>query len=193
MFCREVQMTPFRVFLLSVVLTASVVVGKAAYDQRSSRNAQAAVQKLQPILLAPGVAVRDQIVLADLAALKSQSYRTVIDLRPDGEAPDQVPSHAVATAAKAAGLRFAYIPTPHGEVPQSVVDDLTRTLAASDHPVVLYCRSGNRAARVWALAEAGRTGGGDAATIVASVRRAGQKVDDLIPQIEARVAARKAS
>ena len=90
-------------------------------------------------------------------------------------------------------MTFAYVPTPHGAIPDVIVDGLARALADVPQPVVLYCRSGNRAARVWALAEASRPSGADAKGIAGSVRAAGQKVDDLMPQIEARIAARKPS
>lgn len=143
-----------------------------------------------PARLDEGILVRDQITLASIPKIKEQGYRTLIDLRPDGEAPDQPPAAAVSQAAAAAGLRFAYVPTPHGEIPAATVDAFAQAMATAEKPVLLYCRSGNRAARVWALAEASRPGGADAATIADTVRRAGQKVDDLQAQIATRIAKR---
>ena len=78
----------------------------------------------------------------------------------------------------------------HGDVPDHVVRDLAQALGVAERPVLLYCRSGKRAARVWALAEASRKGGPLKADIVGAVLAAGQPVDDLLPQIEARIAAR---
>ena len=136
------------------------------------------------------VSVRDQLTVADISAIKSAGFQTIIDLRPDGEAPDQVPSAVVSAGAQALGLQFAYVPTPHGDIPAAVVDQLSRHLAEAPRPILLYCRSGNRAARAWALAEASRAGGAPGEGIATAVVKAGQKVDDLRPQIASRIAAR---
>jgi uncharacterized protein (TIGR01244 family) len=87
-------------------------------------------------------------------------------------------------------MLFAYIPTAHGDIPDATPEALARALESAEKPVLLYCRSGSRAARVWALAEAARADGPNAATIAAAVRGAGQKVDDILPRIEQRVAQR---
>jgi uncharacterized protein (TIGR01244 family) len=114
----------------------------------------------------------------------------VIGLRPDGEARGQPSSAAVHKEAERHGLTFVYIPTPRSAIPDEIVESLSKALAAADGPVLLYCRSGSRAARVWALAEASRPGGPDKAFIARAVSDAGQKIDDLVPRIEARIAAR---
>jgi uncharacterized protein (TIGR01244 family) len=181
-------MTLLRAFLLAAAVSSAAVVLSAKLTTVPTAASQT---ERAPATLAPGVAVRDQISLADVLRIKSAGFNTIIDLRPDGEAPDQPPSAAVEAAADAAGLRFAYIPTPQGAIPDATVERLAEALAASHQPVLLYCRSGNRAARVWALAEASRADGADATNIALAVRAAGQKIDDLTPQIAARIAARK--
>lgn len=137
------------------------------------------------------VHVSEQLAPVDMSRLRSRGFQTIIDLRPDGEVANQTPSEDMRRTAGYEGLAFAYIPTPHGSIPDTVVDELSRTLASARKPVMLYCRSGNRAARAWALAEASRSGGPDATTIRTAVRAAGQKVDDISAAIEARIAARK--
>ncbi len=177
-----------RVFLLSLaagIFGVLLLAGVSRFDS----GAPPAPSPVSKSLL-DGVAVREQIGLADVARIRAEGYRTLIDLRPDGEAPGQPPAAAVREAAEKAGLTFAYIPTPNGAIPQSRPEELARVLANSDKPVLLYCRSGSRAARVWALAEAARTDGAPASAIAAAVRAAGQKVDDLLPQIDTLVAQR---
>lgn len=134
--------------------------------------------------------VTDQVSLDEIRAFADQGYRTLISLRPDGEATDQPSSATISDAARAAGLAFAYIPTPRGNIPDTAADDLAQTLAKIDRPVVMYCRSGSRAARVWALAEASRPGGPSAEEIAAAVTQAGQSVDGLNDRLNARIAAR---
>jgi uncharacterized protein (TIGR01244 family) len=143
--------------------------------------------------LGGSVAVRDQLKWGDLAKLQNSGFRMIIDLRPDGEAFDQLPSAIVGEQARKMGISFAYIPTPNSSIPEQVVADLARQLAKADGPVLLYCRSGKRAARVWALAEATRQAGPSPEEIIKAVVGVGQAIDDLRPQILARVAARKAS
>lgn len=125
-----------------------------------------------------------------LAGLRSQGFRTVIDLRPDGEVGGQPSSSEMAKAAQASGLSFSYVPIPHGDIPPASVNQLASLLATSERPVLLYCHSGRRAARTWALAEAARPGGLDAAAILADVRKAGQSADDLDREIVLRTGAR---
>lgn len=137
--------------------------------------------------------VRDQISVSDVAAIKANGYRTLIALRPDGEVAQQPTAAEVGGAAKAQGLAFAYIPTPHGEIPASVPEALAKELALAQKPVLLYCRTGKRAARVWALSEASRSGGANADEIINAVTGVSQPIDDLLPQIKERIAARGAA
>lgn len=181
-----------KAFLAAVLIGATAVVA-AAYFPTLPKPVPPPLTTAAPATLAQGIHVRDQLRLADVSRLGEQGFRTIIDLRPDGEAADQPTSTAVAEAAAKAGLRFAYVPTPQGAIPDAVVSDLAKALQDTEGPVLLYCRSGNRAARVWALSEASRPGGGDAAAIAQAVKAAGQKVDDLMPRITTRIAARPGS
>jgi uncharacterized protein (TIGR01244 family) len=145
--------------------------------------------ELQP--LAPGLLVAGQIVPGDVAAVAQRGVRTIIAMRPDGEEAGQPSSASMAAAAAAGGVRFAYVPVPHGEMPDAVAAELAAALsAAGDGAVLLYCRSGRRAARAWALAEASRRDGLTVAEIEAAARRVGQSVDDLTGRIRGRVSAR---
>jgi uncharacterized protein (TIGR01244 family) len=177
-----------RVFLASVLIAMLSVIGMALASREPARNPP----ESKPIAqrLSPTVHVRDQVALADLAKLRAAGYRTVIGLRPDGEVREQPSSDAVRQAAERQGLTFVYIPTPRSAIPDETVDKLSKALATAEGPVLLYCRSGSRAARVWALAEAARPGGPDKAVIAQAVSDAGQKIDDLLPRIESRIAAR---
>ncbi|MEQ1670401.1 MAG: TIGR01244 family sulfur transferase [Hyphomicrobium sp.] len=177
-----------RAFFLAIAAGMMAMVGYAMMTKMPAGG----VEKATGHALLNGVFVTEQVALAAVGNLPKDGYRTLIDLRPDGEAADQPPSAAVGDAARAAGLTFAYYPTPKTDIPDSVVDGVVQTLATAPGPVIMYCRSGSRAARVWALAEASRAGGASAGEIAAAVRTAGQSVDDLASRIAARIAARKA-
>lgn len=172
-----------RTFFLALVLGAGAAIAYAAVTHVPARDSFA-----KP--LSGSVSVSDQITLDRLEQVRSAGFRALIDLRPDGESPDQPPSHEVAKAAEQAGLRFAYVPIAHGDIPDNSVEALGQSFARLPEPILLYCRSGRRAARTWALMEASRPGGLNAAQIANAVLSAGQPIDDLRDQITKRVASR---
>ena len=135
--------------------------------------------------------VTEQISPQSIAALKQQGIQTVIDMRPDGEVPEQPPSALIEKEVQSAGMKFSYIPVQHGEIGEASVTALQNVLAKSEGPILMYCRSGSRAARTWSLVEAARPGGLDAETILAAVKAAGLKADDLEANIRQRIAARE--
>lgn len=182
-------MSLLRTFLVSIAIAMAGVLAYA-FAMREQPAASSDTTGVAGHALLGGVFVRDQIDLATVPALYVDGYRTLINLRPDGEDQNQPPSVTVESAAAKAGISYAYVPTPHGDIPDAVVDQLAQALESTSRPAVLYCRSGKRAARVWALAEASRSGGPSIAEIVAAVKSAGQTVDDLMPRIEKRFSER---
>jgi len=142
---------------------------------------------------AGSVYVSSQISLRDIGYLPQYGIHTIIDMRPDGEAPDE-PSHFdMERFAKAEGIDFSYIPVPHESIPPATVKELGEVLSASKKPVVLYCRTGRRAVRTFALCEASRHGGPSVDTILGMVKNAGFFAEDLRPEIVSRIAARTAA
>ena len=128
-------------------------------------------------------AVSPQVTPQDVADLKAEGFRSIVSFRPDGEAPDQPDAAAVEAAAKAEGLAFLAIPVKAGTVPSDAqVLQAREALASLPAPVVGYCRSGTRAAQIWALAEAGTR---PAAEILAEAARAGIDLGGLKSRLEA--------
>jgi uncharacterized protein (TIGR01244 family) len=169
-----------------LVLAVVAVIAILAYRRVvASRMAASAANRRH---LVPGVDAGGQVLPTDVAPLKRAGYRTLINMRPDGEAGDQPPSDAIASAAREFGLAYAYVPTPAANITDEIIDDLSQALATAERPVLIYCRSGTRVARAWALAEASRPGGLDRDGIIDAVSKAGFNVDDLLPRIDARLA-----
>lgn len=172
--------SPWKAFCLSLLIGTAGVLAVAGWQQ----HAQAlALARIAPQSLAQGIDVTTQLKRDDVGGL-GRRYRSVIDLRPDGEAPDQPPSREMAAEAHRHGISFTYIPVPHGDIPDAAVAQLRAALEASRGEVLLYCRSGKRAARTWALAEASRSDGMPADAILAAVKGAGQDADDLRGRIQ---------
>ncbi len=173
-----------RIFGIAVVAGITLVVSSAAYDRWQQRLPAGAER------LSETVTVSGQLQLDQVAALKARGYATIIDLRPDGEAHGQPTAAAMESAVQRSGMRFAYVPVPHGDIPDSAIGALDRALATSPAPVLLYCRSGRRAARTWGLVQASRPGGGDADQIIAAVKAGGQSAQDLRAELARRIALR---
>jgi uncharacterized protein (TIGR01244 family) len=174
-----------RYLIGSLVLAAGCMLGMPAHAQ----EVQAA--PIQAKALTPNIAISEQVNPASAAAVARQGYTTVIDLRPDGESADQPSSSEVGKAVRGQGLQFHYIPVANGApISDAAVEQLAKALSGSSGPVLMYCRSGKRAARTWSLVEASRPGGMQPAEILAAVKAAGQPSDDLETQIRKRFAER---
>ena len=102
------------------------------------------------------ISVAPQIGPQDMKALAEMGFRTVINNRPDGEAPDQTPAAEMEEAARQAGLAYRFVPVISGHLTRDNVDDFAVALAEIETPVLAYCRSGTRSATLWALSQAGK-------------------------------------
>src|SRR5262245_5719689 len=66
------------------------------------------------------LSVSPQISLADVDEAARQGFRLIVNNRPDGEEPAQVPSREIEAAAVAAGLGYVHIPVHGGPTAQQV-------------------------------------------------------------------------
>jgi uncharacterized protein (TIGR01244 family) len=122
------------------------------------------------------VSVSPQISPDDIAAIKAAGFTTVINNRPDGEAPGQPSGDEVKAAAEAAGLTYVAIPLGREGVSFELVEETRKALEGSAGPVLCYCRSGTRSTTLWALSQAGVLPAGE---IIASAGQAGYDVSHL--------------
>lgn len=132
------------------------------------------------IKLTDRVSVAGQLAPEAMAEAAAQGFATIVNNRPDGEAPDQPPGEAMRAAAEAAGLAYVAIPVDHTGFRPEQVEAMA---AALEHgPVLAFCRSGTRSANLWALAEAKR--GGDPHAIVAAAAGGRYDVSGLLPALK---------
>ena len=105
--------------------------------------------------LSPSFSVAPQLAEADIARAADLGFKTLINNRPDGEAPGQLTSAQAHAAAGKAGL--AYFEAPFaGPPPPEAIEATIGFLETAPGPILAYCRSGTRSATVWALAQAKR-------------------------------------
>jgi uncharacterized protein (TIGR01244 family) len=131
------------------------------------------------IRLTETVSVAGQIDPADVAAAAAEGFVTIVNNRPDGEAPDQPPGETIRAAAEAAGLTYVAIPVGQGGFDMGMVDAMGAALAGGK--TLAFCRSGTRSTNLWALAEAKR--GAPAADIVATAAGGGYDIRGLVPTL----------
>jgi len=122
------------------------------------------------------VSVSGQIRPEDIPALKAAGFTTIVNNRPDGEAPDQPTSAEVEAAAKAAGLDYVAIPLGREGVSSDMVEKTREVLEGSTGPVFAFCRSGTRSTTLWALSQAGSE---DAESIIGKAQNAGYDMSHL--------------
>ena len=130
-----------------------------------------------------------QIGLADVAEARAQGFALIVNNRPEGEAPDQVPGDAIEAAARSAGMAYRAIPVTHAGFSEPQVYAMAAAIEEAEGPVLAYCRSGTRSTLVWALAQAAR--GEDPDAIAASAATAGYEVAPVRPLIDMLAARRK--
>ena len=103
--------------------------------------------------LEKGVLVADQILPEDLNDLAAQGIKTIFCHRPDGEGADQPNFAEIAQAAKKLKIKTHYLPVVSGKISDADVTAFAQLFKEAKQPVLGYCRSGMRAASLWALSE----------------------------------------
>ena len=119
-----------------------------------------------------------QISLDDVAEAAAQGFRTLINNRPDGEAPGQPTSAEMAAAAAAAGLAYHHIPVVGAPTPQQV-EATKAVLQDAAEPVLAFCRSGTRSIVTWSLCQA-TTGAKSRGELVSLGREAGYDLSGVL-------------
>lgn len=105
--------------------------------------------KLMP--LAPGVSVAGSLDRADIEALARVGVRTIINNRPDGEEPGQVPAAEARALAEAHGINYQHIPITAASLTRAEVEAFATAVETAPQPIVAHCRSGTRSTLLWAL------------------------------------------
>ena len=108
----------------------------------------------EPRLLIDGIWTSGQIRPDEVATLAGR-FATIVNNRPDGEEAGQPASSEIEGAAHGAGLDYAFIPVTPGRLTDTEVLAARQVLADASRPVLLFCRTGNRSAMLWAMTQAG--------------------------------------
>ena len=138
----------------------------------------------QLVSLAPGLSVTGRLDRPDIEALAHAGVRTIINNRPDGEDPGQLPAAEARHLAEALGITYHHIPITAATLSRADVDTFAATLRDGPTPVVAHCRSGTRSTLLWALSRMRE--GADPFALVAEAARHGIDIASL-PAVAARL------
>lgn len=109
--------------------------------------------------LEPDIAVAPRLFEADFAEIAARGFRSVVNILPDGETPDQLPSERAEAAARRHGLAFRYRPVMVSDVTDDdAVEEFARLMDEMPAPVLFYCKSAGRSTTLWTQVAAGRLG-----------------------------------
>ena len=122
--------------------------------------------------------VAPQLDEADFARARDLGIKTVINNRPDGEAPDQLPDAKARLAAEASGLAYVHVPVVSGGIFPDHIAQMKEALDGTKGPWLAYCRSGTRSCHLWALVSAP---GADVDKIVRQAAAAGYDLEATRP------------
>ena len=103
-------------------------------------------------VLTPNVSALAQPSVQEIAELAQQGYRSIISARPENETEDQPKWLDLKAAAAAHGMEAVQIPVVMGQIRDDQIAEFRDSLKQLPKPVAAFCRSGTRAALMWALA-----------------------------------------
>jgi uncharacterized protein (TIGR01244 family) len=134
--------------------------------------------------LAPGVSAAGALDRSAIEALAQAGTHTIVNNRPDGEDPGQLPAADARRIAQDLGIAYHHIPVTAASLSRADVDAFAAVLATAPTPLVAHCRSGTRSALLWALAR--MRDGADPVALVATAARHGIDIAAL-PAIASRL------
>lgn len=115
-------------------------------ERRCERGHMAKIVQLES-----DVYVASQLIDADFAEVAARGFRSVVNNRPDHEAPDQLLNERAEAAAIGRGLQFRFLPVDNLTVTDDApVNAFAQLMDNLPRPTLFYCRSGTRCTILWA-------------------------------------------
>jgi sulfide:quinone oxidoreductase len=106
--------------------------------------------------IAEDVYVAPQLTPEAMAQAAQAGFRSVMNNRPDFEEGPQQPTHAaIEAAARAAGLEYRFLPVHSAFQSPEDAAACAALLKELPRPLLMFCRSGTRSARLYMLAVGG--------------------------------------
>lgn len=133
-------------------------------------------------VLTPWIAIGPQIADEDFATLAAAGFKSVFNIRPDDEIGDYLKADDAGKVARAFGLDYRHMPVDCLCVTDELnVDGFAEAIEELPGPVFVYCRSGTRAAILWALTNAAVV---PVDEIMATAKRSGYDLSVISEELE---------
>lgn len=97
--------------------------------------------------------ISPQPTAEDFVRLAAQGVCMVINNRPDGEEPGQLPAAQAARIAGTNGMAYRHIPVTFASLSETDVAQFEQALLEADGPVHAHCKTGVRSATLYVLGE----------------------------------------
>ena len=110
--------------------------------------------QMRVLELAPQVYASGQVFESDLQLLARQGVRSIVNIRPDNEAPGQPSSADLAKAAEAFGIALVHFPVDAGPMTPELAEAFVKTCDELERPLIICSRSGGQSTKIWETAEA---------------------------------------
>lgn len=101
--------------------------------------------------IGPDLWICPQLQAADFSEIAAKGFRSVINARPDNEAPDQPESQSLQQAAAKAGIVYEYLPVIPNQIRGQDVDAFAKHLDELPKPILAFCRTGNRCSMLFSM------------------------------------------
>lgn len=95
---------------------------------------------------------------AELNALANDGFKTVINLRHDGEDMMPLPPEAEGAVVEQAGLAYRHVPVSMKDADASLVDRFREVLHEAEKPAFVHCKLGKRAGAMVMMDVAAKAG-----------------------------------
>lgn len=129
------------------------------------------------VKVTPDFAIGPQVSAGDFEALRAAGFASVLNARPDDEIGSYLSSRDAGELAGSSGLAYAHCPTEnHAVFEPDVIDRFEQALVELPKPVFAHCKTGTRAAILWALVASRHR---EVEDVIATLRAAGQELDFL--------------
>ena len=109
--------------------------------------------QMRVLEVAPQVFASGQLFVTDLDLIAKQGVRSIVCVRPDGEAPDQPLAVDLASAADEHGIAVAPFPLDFRTIPAEIANEFMQTCDRLKRPMLVCGRSGAHSTRAWETAE----------------------------------------
>ena len=99
------------------------------------------------------VFVAGQLFEHDIRLAAKQGVKSIMNNRPDGEAPGQPANADLAKVAEELGVEYVFFPVIPRDVTREDVENFAKACEELERPLLIFCRTGARSTRMWELAE----------------------------------------